>query len=103
MKRRVVVTGLSAITPIGIGKDEFWKSLMEGKSGIGLITQFDTTDFNCKIAGEVKGFDFSNYGDRKEGKRMDRVTQFAVAAGKMAVEDAELDLEKKMWTGSACA
>ena len=95
MKRRVVVTGLSAITPIGIGKDEFWKSLMAGKSGIGLITQFDTTDFNCKIAGEVKGFDFADYGDRKEGKRMDRVTQFAVAAGKMAVADAELDLAKE--------
>ena len=95
MKRRVVVTGLSAITPIGIGKEAFWNSLMEGKSGIGLITQFDTTDFNCKIAGEVKDFDFADYGDRKEGKRMDRVTQFAVACAKMAVEDSSLDLEKE--------
>lgn len=95
MKRRVVVTGLSTITPIGIGKDEFWNNLIAGKSGIGLITQFDTTDFNCKIAGEVKGFDFSQYGDRKEGKRMDRVTQFAVACAKMALEDSKLDLEKE--------
>lgn len=95
MKRRVVVTGLSAITPIGIGKEAFWNSLMEGKSGIGLITQFDTTDFNCKIAGEVKGFDFADYGDKKEGKRMDRVTQFAVACAKMAVQDSALDLEKE--------
>lgn len=95
MKRRVVVTGLSAITPIGIGKEAFWNSLMEGKSGIGLLTQFDTTDFNCKIAGEVKDFDFADYGDRKEGKRMDRVTQFAVACAKMAVEDSSLDLEKE--------
>lgn len=95
MKRRVVVAGVSAITPIGIGKDEFWNNLIAGKSGIGLITQFDTTDFSCKIAGEVKGFDFSEYGDRKEGKRMDRVTQFAVACGKMAVKDADLDLSKE--------
>ena len=55
MKRRVVVTGVSAITPIGIGKDEFWNNLIAGKSGIGLITQFDTTDFSCKIAGKLSG------------------------------------------------
>ena len=95
MKRRVVVTGLGAITPIGIGKDEFWTNLTAGKSGVGLITQFDTTDFACKIAGEVKGFDFDNYGDKKEGKRMDRVTQFAVATAKMAIEDAKLDVAKE--------
>ncbi len=95
MKRRVVVTGLSAITPIGIGKEEFWNNLIAGKSGIGLITQFDTTDFSCKIAGEVKDFDFSQYGDRKEGKRMDRVTQFAVACATMALADSKLDLEKE--------
>ena len=79
-----------------IGKDEFWGNLIAGKSGIGLITQFDASDpgFTTKIAGEVKDFDFANYGDKKEGKRMDRVTQFAVAAAKLAVEDAELDLEK---------
>lgn len=77
-------------------QDEFWGNLIAGKSGIGLITQFDASDpgFTTKIAGEVKDFDFANYGDKKEGKRMDRVTQFAVAAAKLAVEDAELDLEK---------
>ncbi len=96
MKRRVVITGVGPITPIGIGKDEFWSNLIAGKSGVGLITQFDTSDsgFSTKIAGEVKDFDFANYGDKKEGKRMDRVTQFAVAAAKLAVDDAKLDLEK---------
>ena len=91
-KRRVVITGVGPITPIGIGKDAFWENLVAGKSGVGMISQFDTTDFNVKIAGEVKDFDFADYGDKKEGKRMDRVTQFAVAAAKMAVEDAKLDL-----------
>lgn len=93
-KRRVVVTGVGPITPIGSGKEEFWSNLTAGKSGIGMITQFDTTDFTVKIAGEVKGFDFAAYGDKKEGKRMDRVTQFAVAAAKLALEDSKLDLDK---------
>ena len=68
MKRRVVITGVGPITPIGIGKDEFWGNLIAGKSGIGLITQFDASDsgFTTKIAGEVKDFDFANYGDKKE-------------------------------------
>ena len=68
MKRRVVVTGVGLVTPIGIGKEEFWKNLIAGKSGIGLITQFDTEGFDAKIAGEVKDFDFANYGDKKEAK-----------------------------------
>ena len=93
MKRRVVITGVGAITPIGIGKDEFWNNLVAGKSGVGPITQFDASEYGTRIAGEVKDFDFSKYGDKKEGKRMDRVTQFAVAAAKMAVEDAKLDIE----------
>ena len=92
MKRRVVVTGVGLVTPIGIGKEEFWKNLIAGKSGIGLITQFDTEGFDAKIAGEVKDFDFANYGDKKEAKRMDRVTQFAVAAAKMAVDDSKLNI-----------
>ena len=97
MKRRVVITGVGPITPIGIGKDEFWGNLIAGKSGIGLITQFDASDpgFTTKIAGEVKDFDFANYGDKKEGKRMDRVTQFAVAAAKLAVEDAVFKIWRK--------
>ncbi len=95
MKRRVVVTGLGAITPIGNNVEEFWTNLTAGKSGIGLITQFDTTNFDCKIAGEVKDFDFAQFGDKKAGKRMDKVTQFAVAAAKQAIDDAKLDMTKE--------
>jgi 3-oxoacyl-[acyl-carrier-protein] synthase II len=92
LKRRVVVTGVGLVTPIGIGKEDFWNNLIAGKSGVGLITQFDTEGFGAKIAGEVKDFDFAKYGDKKEAKRMDRVTQFAVAAAKMAVDDSKLDI-----------
>ena len=95
MNRRVVVTGLGAVTPIGIGKDAFWQALLAGKSGIGPITRFDATDFSTKIAGEVQDFDPSLYIDKKEAKRMDRFTQFAVAASKMAIEDCGIDLEKE--------
>lgn len=94
-KRRVVVTGLGPVTPVGTGKDEFWASLVAGKSGVGHITQFDTTDFKVTIAAEVKDFDFAKYGDKKESKRMDRVTQFAVAAAKLALEDARLDMSQE--------
>ena len=65
-KRRVVVTGVGPITPIGIGKDEFWGNLTAGKSGIGMITQFDTTDFNVKIAGEVKDLNLANMATKKK-------------------------------------
>ncbi len=92
LKKRVVVTGLGAITPIGIGKQEFWQALLEGKSGVAKITRFDPTDYATKIAGEVKNFDATQYIDKKEAKRMDRFTQFAIAAAKMASEDAGLDL-----------
>ena len=94
-KRRVVVTGVGPVTPIGIGKDTFWNNLVAGKSGIGPISQFDTTDFTVKIAGEVKDFDYTAFIDKKEGKRMDRVTHFAVAAAKLAIEDAKLDMSKE--------
>ena len=86
-KRRVVVTGVGPVTPIGTGKEAFWTNLVAGNSGIGPITEFDTTDFGVKIAAEVKDFDYTTYIDKKEGKRMDRVTQFAVAASKLAFED----------------
>ena len=92
---RVVITGVGAITPIGIGKDEFWKGLLEGRNGIGRITHFDPDGFEAQIAGEVKGFDPTAYIDKKESKRMDRCTQFAVAAAKLAIEDAGLDLDKE--------
>jgi 3-oxoacyl-[acyl-carrier-protein] synthase II len=93
MRNRVVVTGLGCVTPVGIGKDVFWNSLLEGKSGIGRITRFDPTDYATQIAGEVKDFDPSQFIDKKEAKRMDRFTQYAVASAKMAIEDAKLDLE----------
>lgn len=92
-KRRVVVTGLGAITPIGIGVDELWKGLLEGKSGVGSITRFDAERFDTKIAAEVKGFDPENYLDKKEIKRMDPFTQYALATAEMAVNDSDLNLE----------
>ena len=93
MKKRVVITGLGAVTPIGIGKDEFWQALLAGKSGVGKITRFDASDYTTQIAGEVKNFDPTQYIEKKEAKRMDRCTQFAVAASKMALEDSGIDLE----------
>lgn len=95
MDKRIVITGLGAISPIGIGKEAFWEGLMEGRNGIGKITRFDATEYKAQIAGEVKDFDPTKYIDKKESKRMDRYAQFAVAATKMALEDAGLDLEKE--------
>ncbi|WP_378955454.1 beta-ketoacyl-ACP synthase II [Pelosinus sp. sgz500959] len=92
MKKRVVITGLGAVTPVGIGKDEFWQALLAGKSGVGKITRFDASEYTTQIAGEVKNFDPSQYIDKKEAKRMDRCTQFAVAASKMAFDDSGIDL-----------
>ena len=89
---RVVITGMGAITPIGIGKDVFWENLLAGKNGIIKTTRFDATDFASQIAGEVTDFEPTDYIDKKESKRMDRYSQFAVAAAKLAIEDAKLDL-----------
>ena len=92
-KRRVVITGMGVVSPVGIGTEEFWNALMAGKSGIGPITEFDPEGFPVRIAGEVKDFDAVKYvGDRKAVRHMDRNVQFAVAAAKMAVEDAKLDM-----------
>jgi len=91
-KRRTVITGMGVISPIGIGKDKFFQSLKEGKCGIDYITKFDTTKFDTKIAAEVKDFDPCEYIDKKECRRMDRFTQFAVAASKMAFSDSGLDI-----------
>ncbi|MBE6100236.1 MAG: beta-ketoacyl-[acyl-carrier-protein] synthase II [Anaerovibrio sp.] len=93
MSNRVVITGLGVVSPVGTGKDVFWKSLLEGKNGIDKITRFDATEYKSQIAGEVKDFDPADYMDKKEAKRIDRYAQFAVAAAKMAVEDAKLNLE----------
>ena len=91
MRKRVAVTGLGIISPVGIGKETVWKNLLAGKSGIKRITAFDTTDFAVRIAGEVEGFTATDYMDRKEARHMDRFAHFGVAAAKMAVEDAKID------------
>jgi len=93
-KRRVVVTGLGAITPLGNTTDEFWEALRHGKSGIGPITKFDSTAYPTRIAGEVRGFDPLRFVDKKEARRLDPFVQYAIAASVMAVEDAGLDLAK---------
>ncbi len=88
--KRVVITGLGAITPLGNNPQEYWQGLSEGRNGVGLITLFDSSKHACKIAAEVKGFDPFDYIDRKEAKRMDRFAQFAVAGSKQALADAGL-------------
>lgn len=89
-QKRVVVTGLGAITPIGNTLAEYWEGLMSSRNGIGPITLFDPSRHNCRIAGEVKGFDPHDYLDRKDAKRMDRFAQFAVAASKQAIAHSGL-------------
>ena len=91
MENRVVVTGLGAVTPIGIGWQNFWQALKDGQNGIGKITRFDTTGYTAQIAGEVRDFDPVNFIDKKEIKRMDRYTHFALAATRLALEDSKLD------------
>ncbi len=93
-KRRVVVTGLGALTPIGNNVTEFWDAMMAGKSGAGLITKFDTSSHTTKFACELKNFDPLTYIDKKEVKRMDPYTHYALACAAMAVEDSKLDLSK---------
>lgn len=95
MSRRVVVTGLGAITPIGLSVEEFWQSVKEGKIGFAPITKFDTSEYKCHIAAEVKGFEGKNYMDFKAAKRMELFSQYAVAAAKEAISDAKLDMEKE--------
>ncbi|MFB2921770.1 beta-ketoacyl-ACP synthase II [Aerosakkonema funiforme] len=87
--KRVVITGLGAITPIGNTLTEYWEGLLSGSNGIGPITLFDPSRHDCRIAGEVKGFNPLDYLDRKDAKRMDRFAQFAVAASKQALADAQ--------------
>lgn len=94
-KKRVVITGLGIISPVGIGKEAFWQALLKGQSGIGRLTRFDPSAYDSKIAGEVKDFVPEQYLDRKEIKRMDRFTQFGVVAARLAVEDAALDLARE--------
>ncbi|GAA5346174.1 3-oxoacyl-[acyl-carrier-protein] synthase II [Planifilum fimeticola] len=93
--RRVVITGVGVISPIGNDRSTFWNNLTAGKSGVGPITQFDPSDFPVRIAAEVKDFDPLDFLDRKEARRMDRFVQFAVAASLMALQDAGLDMSKE--------
>ena len=93
--RRVVVTGLGTITPIGNSVEEFWNGIKEGKTGFGPITYFDTADYRCKLAAEVKDFDPAQYMDKKSARRMEQFCQFAVAAAGQAISDAGLDMEQE--------
>lgn len=95
MSRRVVVTGLGAVTPIGNNVDDFWAAVKAGKIGFDHITKFDTTDYKCHIAAELKDFNPQDFMDRKAAKRMEPFSQYAVAAAKQAIDDSGLDIEKE--------
>lgn len=95
MSRRVVVTGMGAITPVGLSVDEFWQSLKEGKHGFATITKFDTTEYKAHVAAEVKGFEGKDYMDFKAAKRMELFSQYAVAAAGEALKDAGIDMEQE--------
>ncbi|MGN1386940.1 MAG: beta-ketoacyl-ACP synthase II [Bacillus sp. (in: firmicutes)] len=106
MKRRVVVTGIGAVTPLGNDADTTWKGILQGQSGIGPLTRVNPDDYPAKVAGEVKDFNIGDYVDRKEARKMDRFTQYAIAAAKMAVDDAKLQITDEnadrigVWIGS---
>lgn len=92
-KRRVVLTGVGAVTPVGNNIKDFWKSLIEGKTGVARLTAFDPSPFNSQIAAEIKGFDASKYMNPKQERRLDEFVKYAIGAAKMAIEDTGLDLE----------
>jgi 3-oxoacyl-[acyl-carrier-protein] synthase II len=94
-RRRAVITGIGMISPLGIGNEPTWQGLLEGRSGIGPITKFDATDYACRIAGEVKGFDPEKWIEKKEIKKSDTFIHYAVAAAQMAVDDSGLDTLKE--------
>lgn len=95
MSRRVVVTGMGVITPIGLNVEQFFSSIKEGKHGFGTITKFDSSDYKCHVAAEVKEFDAKEYMDFKAAKRMEPFSQYAVAAAKEAIADSGIDMEKE--------
>lgn len=105
-KRRVVVTGIGAVTPLGNDAHTTWENVIAGKSGIGPLTRLNADDFPAKVAGELKDFDIEAYVDRKEARKMDRFTHYAIAASVMAVEDAKLEINGSnatrvgVWVGS---
>ncbi len=92
MKNRVVITGVGPVTAVGTGKDVFWRNIKAGISGIDIIDRFDISDYSSKIGGQVKDFSPDDFMDKKEAKRMDRFTQFAIASSQLAVEDSQLNL-----------
>ncbi|MFW2487399.1 beta-ketoacyl-ACP synthase II [Clostridium chromiireducens] len=94
MKRRVVITGMGAVTSLGIGADKLWQSIKEGKCGISKIERIDVSDLPAKVASEVKDFNPEDFIEKKESRRMDRFAQFALTAAQMAVADSKLDLDK---------
>ncbi|WP_026174345.1 beta-ketoacyl-ACP synthase II [Effusibacillus pohliae] len=95
MRRRVVVTGMGVISPVGNTVSAFWESLVAGKSGVGRVTRFDASEYPCQIAAEVKDFNPEDYIDKREARRMDRFAQYAVAAAKMAMEDSKLQITEE--------
>ena len=95
MKRRVVVTGMGIISPLGIGVEDNWSAVSNGRSGIGLITRFNTDSFPVKFAGEVKNFDPQKFMNHKEVKKMDRFIHFAVAASQFALTDSGYEITDK--------
>ncbi len=95
MKRRVVVTGMGVVHSMGFGLDSFWSAIKEGKSGISTLTKFDTENYDAKVAAEIKNFEPTEYIDKKEAKRMDVFTQYAMAAAKMAMEMSGLNMEQE--------
>ncbi|MCD6361313.1 MAG: beta-ketoacyl-[acyl-carrier-protein] synthase II, partial [Armatimonadetes bacterium] len=94
LKKRVVITGLGVVSPVGVGVDAFWESVREGRSGISWITAFDASNLYCRIAGEVRDFDPTDYMKAADARKAGRFAHFAVAAAKLGVEDAALDLGK---------
>jgi len=93
LNRRVVITGMGLVTPLGIGVDETWGALCAGTSGIGEITRFDATEFQTRIAGEVKGFDPADFLPKKEARRTSQFIAYAIAATRMAIEDSGLTID----------
>jgi len=94
MDKRVVVTGMGMVSPLGIGVKDNWEAICQGKSGIAPVTRFDITDFPSKIAGEVKGFNPEDFMDKKETKKMDAFIHYALASGQMAIQDAQLKIDE---------
>jgi 3-oxoacyl-[acyl-carrier-protein] synthase II len=99
---RVVITGIGLVTPVGLGTEATWNALLAGESGIGLITLFDTTAYRVRIAGEIKGWEPTQFIEKKKLKEMDRFTQFAMAAGKLAIDDAKLELSDSERDEAGC-